>query len=200
MDKFLFINIPKNASTSLYEAFKDYDVLRKNEHLFPSALGIFHPRHVSLEQFAEKCEEIDILKILIVCCVRNPFERIVSAYEFANRNELWRLYQATKPTFSDFAKAYCEKVEDQEFFHAWSQTKWLRYKNEIRSDIILRFETLKEDYEALAFEFKLNLPQLPHLNGNQHKAWEFYYDNTTADMVYSAYRDDFENFNYSEEI
>jgi len=198
MNKFLFINIPKNASTSLYEAFKDYDAMRSVTERMPPIHGMFHPRHRNLAFAKENL--IDFENLLIIGCVRNPFDRIVSAYEFARTTQLWRVYQDKEPEFPEFVQAYCERSKEEDFFHAWSQTKWLSIENKIRSDIILEFENLKEDYESLAHEFELNLPQLPQLNGNSHEAWQTYYDRDTKFMVIDSYQEDFENFNYREEI
>lgn len=200
MKRFIFINIPKNASTSLYMAFKSIDKLRDNIDRFKPMMGVFHPRHVNVEQIAHKLGDNFLQGALVIGCIRNPYARIVSAYEFSKSRQLWRLYKNEEPSFQEFVKVYCNMAQEDIFFHAWTQTKWLSYKDEIRADIILEFERLKEDYEAVAFEFELDLPQLSRLNGTTHGDWESYYDSETSEMVRKAYSEDFENFNYSEEI
>lgn len=149
--------------------------------------------------------------------VRNPYDRLVSAYEFMMRGGF-----NNNPNYA--------KVSQYKTFHSWvlggmnpkmfwipkdkpfweveagwkecflPQHYWL--VDEQGQLIVLpqhigRFETLKEDVKRLlGFELELHYNSSPN-----KKPWrEYYTDPLVAEKVYRLYQKDFEMFGYSKEI
>lgn len=206
MNNILFISIPKNASTSLFEAFGNKNVIsrRLNEYahkIFNTEYckSIFDPRHINIEK-AVKYLGGGVLGDIKVCCVRNPYERIVSAYCFAVDNNLFKIYGKEVLRFNEFVKEFCSRKDDENFFHAHTQKSWGMFDGEFVIDNIIKFEQIQYDYEFFCWFHKLDLGKLPHRNKTRHADWRLFYDFETEDMVLEAYEEDFEQFNYEKEI
>lgn len=199
----LFIRIPKNASTSLYEAFGKDNVLNASVSSFSQKLlsnedwhNISHPSHIGLDLIVKYLGK-EQLNLLTICCVRNPYDKLISAYSFTRKHELWRIYTPTEPTFKEFAENYCKRKEDNNFSHAHSQTRWITFEGKIRADVILRFEHLEEDFSKLNQDYGTDY-KLPHLNKTEHKNFKEYYDKELSNLVFKSYKEDFENFGYQQ--
>jgi len=197
----LFIRIPKNASTSLYESFGLKNIIHSREEVLQKKLSALswwqrfaHPSHVNLEM-AINFLGMEVLNYLKVCCVRNPFARLVSAFEFAKKFEVWRVYSDKEPAFDEFVEYYCNRVNDKTFVHGNSQTRWISYQKQIRMDYIIRFENLAEDLNKFNSDYGYDF-KLDHLNKTEHKDYSFYYSKKLKQLVYDAYKVDFDNFNY----
>lgn len=197
----LFIRIPKNASTSLYEAFGKDNVIQACLNSFSYKLRdevywqrITHPSHIGLDLVAKFLGE-EQLKLLTICCVRNPYDRLISAYSFTRKHELWRIYTDQEPTFKKFAQAYCKRKDNDNFSYAHSQTRWITYQGKIRTDVVLRFEHLEADFKKFNQDYGKDF-ELQHLNKTNHKNFKEYYDKELSDLVFKSYKEDFKNFTY----
>lgn len=203
VEMILFIRIPKNASTSLYESFGKDNVINARVNYISSELNklkhwkkIIHPSHIGLDLIVKYLGK-DQLNLLTICCTRNPYDRLISAYSFTRKYELWRIYQDKEPTFEEFVHEYCKRKEDNNFSHAHSQTMWITFKGKIRADVILRFEHLEEDFSKLNQDYGTDY-KLPHLNITNHRNFKEYYDRELSSLVFKSYREDFENFDYQQ--
>lgn len=197
----LFIRIPKNASTSLYHAFGKNNIVCARLNSFSEKLKdedfwqkIVHPSHIGMDVIVKYLGKQQ-LDLLTICCIRNPYDRIVSAFTFTRKHELWRIYSDQEPTFRQFAEAYCNRKEDKNFSHAHSQTKWITFEGRCRADVILRFEHLEEDFNRMNAKYKFNF-KIPHLNSTEHKPFHEYYDDELGELVFKSYEEDFENLGY----
>ena len=127
-------------------------------------------------------------------CVRNPYDRAVSLYYFLRQK----------------SPAYCEQfIDDDDTVNSYwakantlkkipflkSQNKWL--EGAPRIDELLRFETLADDWSALAANHGLD--KLTHINRSTLRPTPNWQDELTAEsiaMIGELYADDFENLNY----
>ena len=202
MKEVVFVRIPKNASTSMYEAFKGINIIEKRKDVFFDDVfesqycnSIFDPTHLTLEMAISYLGE-KILDLPIICVCRNPLDRIVSAYEFAKKENLFALYGNPNMSFANFARIYCYTVDNKDFFHSNRQVDFIKYKGELCYTFAMHFEYLLDEVDFANFMFKLDLPELQHLNSTQHKPFMEYYDSELEKLVRETYKEDFKTFGY----
>jgi len=130
--------------------------------------------------------------------VRNPWDRLVSAFEFlmaggfgdpytlAQRAEL----MSQGMTFERFVQ---ERLPlDNVVFRP--QHSFVCDGHNLM-DFTGRFERLREDFAVVAGVLGLS-PNLPHRNASNRREWQSYYTSETYDTVGEIYRADIEMFGY----
>jgi len=135
----------------------------------------------------------DVNKIFKFTIVRNPWDRMVSAF--------YALQQAGRPcigkgeTFQHFMKTtFCDKgiLCDPHFEHQYPR---VYFKGQVFVDFVARIENIKKDWEIIASAIDCS-PVLPHKNRSQHGPYRDYYDDECIDIVYNVYRKDVELLGY----
>ena len=108
--KVTFIRIPKNASTSLYNFFGPTNTIRDN--VIPSNKEIyknfFASSHCRISDSVEHLGD-EILSLPTLSVVRNPYDRMVSMYFFA---------QKLNASYKDILSKVFSQYEPQVVFHA----------------------------------------------------------------------------------
>lgn len=188
--KTVFIQIPKNASNSIHDRLRNrtddnlsygsyFDVMQQNDpDLFDSYYSF--------------------------SCVRNPYDRFVSAYEDEH------LRTNSLPFGLEF-DAFVKKIynDGQNFYLNYGinfmpQFKFISIKNIILVDKVIKFENLNDEWREVAeiinkkVDFKI-YNKLNALNVNSlkiNKNWVDYYNEKTKDMIYELYKKDFDLFGY----
>ena len=167
-----FISIPKVASTSIRKA-----------------LGITRNNHKSSHKVKEGGFRF--------CFVRNPYDRLVSWYEWHRKNEpQWAQYQMS---FKDWIIDGCPHHWD--FILCDSQgissplNQWEFVKGGV--DFIGKYETLDIDFKNVCFILGVD-PKLPHELRSNKKQWQSYYDQDTMELVRIKFKRDFIQFGYGE--
>jgi hypothetical protein len=146
-----------------------------------------------------------------IAIVRNPYSRLVSCYEFFNKNGLYyeKYIQICKYLGILQQSRFIKKEESFESFilnlnnqtkNEWldkmilkTQTSYLKNKNNKIYCQIGKYETLTQDLSKLLNQ-EINLPKLNSTTKEKH--WKDYYTPKTAQIVYNYYKEDFINFNY----
>ena len=206
-----FVRIPKNASTSIYQALGKANTIR-DDRLYPFMWrhtpryrGLFAPSHCLLsEAIAELGAKIKTVPSFAV--VRNPYERMVSMYGYAKKHDLFYMYGHQRLSFRDFCAAF-EKLatEDKHFFHAYPQLRFITIEDgsesKIAVDRVLRFESLASEFKDLILDYGFNRsavnPTPPHLNPSQHKPYDDYYCPKTRGVVERVWGEDLDAFGYT---
>ena len=191
--KFVFIDICKNAGTSIIETFKSN---------FPTCA--FEGKHHSIRNYnanitCSVLTDTDINDYTLFTVVRNPFDRMVSLYHWGLNSE----YNTSFPQFM-------ERIRDGNFpgYHEKPryriQLDWIRDSNgEIRVPHILRYENLQEDFNLFCTE-KLKLPAMPMIktntaferSGKDRMPYRHYYGTVEKDIIHDVYGGDLTAFNY----
>ena len=130
------------------------------------------------------------------CAVRNPFDKVVSAFWYqlddAAREDL------RTRDFSEIRKSFQKWASRFEF---WTDTEVISIDGRPVVDGVIRYERLSEDMESVCL--RLNVPWKPELLGRykndfrrnpQH--FTEYYDEASRQRVMKAYALDFEHFGY----
>ena len=185
-ENFVFIHIPKTAGTSIEEI-------------------IGGSGHTPIKEIIENKLRYNIKGKIppVVAFVRNPYDRLVSAY--SNITQLGENYSKqneidTIPTFTELVRNL-DKYGDLTFNipHFYPQHYFLEYEGELQTHEIYRFENLTVDFNKMKKEFGFS-GDLLHKQKSKHKHYKDYYDKELADLTYNFYRRDFELFNYNKEL
>lgn len=183
-----FIGIPKTGTRSItYSIPNKWWIKYDYCHMY----GKHYPTHIR-----EKLKTI----------VRNPYDRLVSAYFFITRGGFFnnREFRKIKTSFSSFDDWVLNGLSTDQLHCATSSAVWEPLH--LQADWILddnnrlvlpqknigRFETIEEDSKRL---FGIN--DLAKLNCSERKPWQEYYHNPkVANKVYLLYRKDFRLLGY----
>jgi len=199
-----FVRIPKNASTSVYEALGTANTIR-DEKLFRFSQrekarykGCFCPSHCLLtEAIGEFGEEI--LDVPSLAVVRNPYDRLVSMYSFARKNEwMFAAYLAGDCSFNFFCGIMLGAKDDPNFLHAFTQKSYLMLDDKIGVDRVLRFENINEEFKNFISDYEIaDVAALPHENQTPHAPYKDFYCEETKSMVHKMWEEDLDEFKYT---
>lgn len=187
--KTIFIHIPKNAGTSILKAF-----------------NIDTANHEKWFYFKRKYPNKwnNYFKFAIV---RNPWDRIVSNYEYARlKKSYWHSIdgKAIYGKHKDYDLLKNKSFEETVFLlkkqhnlfkhQGWgNQFSYVCNKKNIPQVKILRFENLEADFKQLFPNINL-----PKTNKSREKNnYKNYYNKETRQIVATIYKKDIQLFNYS---
>ena len=203
--KFIFIHIPKVAGQSVTRALAPFGTGRwqgKVNLLLSSRLAIpqssmnrlhlYHP-HITAEELSNLLGKNEFNSYFSFAVVRNPWEWLVSVYNYTLKNPRNGSHQFIK-SLGGFDQ-YLQWLSNHEvdFF----QKKFIFHQNgEQLVDYIARYEKLDEDFQQICS--KLNLTaELPHLNLYRTQDYRDYYDHSNRELVHQIFKDDIETFGYN---
>jgi hypothetical protein len=198
INKFIYIDICKTAGTSITKSLKSLsnEQFEKFEysHTF-SRSGKHHS--ISNILGGITCTKITphmIDSYFKFTFVRNPYDRIVSLYEWGQA-----LDKYDKIPFKQFVKNIKDNVYD-DFNKARyvPMVNWLTDPRDgkIKVDFVGRYENINEDFLALSKILNID-SKLTHVNKTSRKPILDYYDDDVIKWVYDLYKKDFEVFDYN---
>ncbi len=129
------------------------------------------------------------------CIVRNPYDRIISAYHFLGKGQTFP--QFIHWVHKELDKYYRKGVDP--FVVILPQWEFVINENGTNGmDITLRFETLKKDFKRFKKKYHLSTPPLPHINQRTRPTSHIqsYFTPELEEMVYHMYYWDFKMFDY----
>lgn len=178
-----FVHIPKNAGTAF---IKQYCNSQFSGHQPVSK----YPSNLWKKTFA-------------FC--RNPYDRLVSIYEYARmdknywhssdgnatkgKNQLYDI--ASKVSFREFVSLVCNGFISSE--HTIPQTYYISVNSKVVVPTIIKIEELNNGLSKL---FKRQVNLIKENQSNRDKNLEDYYDEDTKELVYKFYENDFKIFKY----
>lgn len=197
--KSIFIHIPKCAGTSM------------SNIAWNTGSG-----HKTISEY--KSDGVDLDNYFKWCFVRNPWERIASAYE-----DCPEIFQFA-PTFEDFINTLYSKKQnfpksEIKFFqyfdigfplkyyriHFMPMNLLIKINGELCIDFIGRYENLQEDWVNLQRKININPQNLILSNARKQKVnfgrktsyYKDLYNQYLIDLVGELYEEDIKLFNYS---
>ena len=193
--KCIFLHVPKSAGTSLTKS-------------------IYHSKsfHIPVIRYkAVDAEKFDTY--FKFCFVRNPFDRLLSAYEYLEikcHSDMsfpdHRWAASNLSIYRDFEE-FVLSLEDSKirnrigtYIHFRSQLDWISDTDAARSilaDFVGRYETILQDYERL--QVRLNVAEslsVVRKTPNQ-KDYRRSYSTRMVDIVGDMYSEDIDRFGYS---
>lgn len=186
----VFVHIPKNAGTSIAATLG----IVRSDGLHAPAIGY----RAADRRFYRKAYSFAV--------VRNPWDRIVSAFHFVKfssnspQDVEWRATHLSDiDRFPDFVRRLADKSFRKEVmtYHLF-QPQWFflcDYFGRLIVDDLVRYEELDQEIGRVAE--RLNLAAvLTHHNASAHRPYADQYDRATKDIVASIYRKDIQLLGY----
>jgi len=213
-----FVHIPKNAGTSIenvalknniHWGFRDWSKKDKDDNLIENSwdsitqsgkwinrttndsiqnnMGCY-PWHKTPDELGNTIYKDDDD---LFCVVRNPYDKIISAYKYNNGKN------ATKEGLNNFIKEKLTNFEKNERWngcHILPQYKYTHGK--IKCKHILKFENLDKEFEELNTKFNIEHVKLNKNNKSKSKLNVDDLTPQSKELIYSVYKKDFELFGY----
>ncbi|MBT8196149.1 MAG: sulfotransferase family protein [Bacteroidia bacterium] len=186
--KAIFIHLPKCAGIAVSKAlFGNYagGHTRLEMHL-----SIFHPQ--------------EILSYFKFTIVRNPWDRLVSAYHFLEKggfeenDKIWfeenlRQYR----DFDDFVRNWLNRDTIWSWHHFRPQFSYILDDNmKVPLDFIGYIENINDDFDIVCNKLGVS-NTLEKLNKSSHKDYREYYTDETRKLVEGVYAEDIKLLGYS---
>lgn len=212
--KFVFVSVPKTASTSIRYCLKNYADTwyhgdKENLIIHQKPTAKFRTKVFEHARLSDVEEVLKVNNHFSFCFARNPFELSLSNYLFFQKSiEFWDTDPEEKELFIDVYNAYTKTLNGCSTFKEWIINKkkcgWLNdyhwdteqfhWAREV--DFIGRFENLQADFDIVCDKIGIPKQKLPHKNKTNHKHYTEYYDDETRQIVAEKYAKDIEYFNY----
>lgn len=189
----VFVHVPKAAGTSI------------NLALYGAFTG--HPRAAEIRRFAPR----DIVTLPFFSVVRNPWDRLVSAYRFARAGRgdgsgtvvgIRNPQHYSGPEFSSFETFVLSWLRHRDVSKLDNvfQPQWkfiCDSRGKIIVDFVGRYESLRETREFLSDKLKENI-DIPMSNRAGEKVdYRSYYSSRCVDAVTKIYNEDIRLLGYS---
>lgn len=185
----IFIHIPKTAGISLCKMF----------------FGCMGGGHISARTYRVIFGSARFNEYYKFAFVRNPWDRLVSAYSFLRQGGLkgqdvnWaRQNIAPYVNFNEFVRNWLTQkniYSKQHFIPQWEYV--VDASGCVNLDFLGRFETLEDDFKKIALRLGVSA-SLPKSNSsNRAEDYRRYYDTDAAEIVARLYSRDIELFDYS---
>lgn len=187
----IFIHVPKAAGTSI------------NHALYGRTLGHYTISEIEA-QFPRLVEQCFVFSV-----VRNPYDRLISAYHFAKKGRTVDMgmsnpdqYQIPEfGTFESFVNQWLVKQDLYSVDNVFRpQHLYVCRRENVVVDYLARIESMDDDIHNIS---KLLGKPLHIGKKNVNKGSESYrdyYSNELSETVYQLYRKDFEIFSYNKAL
>lgn len=181
--KFIFIRIPKTASTSMREALTPFATKENKE---------YSPVHITAGEIINKIGREFFNLFYSFAIVRNPWDRETSEYEFilSSPKNLNHKLITELGNFDSYIRWRIENFRLQKCF-VYSGD------GDLLVDFVGRYENLENDFRTICTHIGITAPPLPRLNvAINKKPYREYYTPETEELVRQAYKDDLALFGY----
>lgn len=195
---FLFVEVPKTASTSVSDVLKPHALAlhRTQFRRFTSNLPfrenparLYIRKHDPAYWMRTKLGGDLFGSLFKFGFVRNPFDRLVSAFEFGKQHEGRASAAGTFSDFLEFARRHHTRYgRDQTYFLADPAGRLL-------VDKVYRFETLQADLEDVLSRLHI-AGELPHRLKTRRRHYSEYYSARDIERVKDVVARDLEYFGY----
>lgn len=184
----IFVHIPKCVGVSVSRA------------LFGNLAG----GHTTLEEYLDIFEPRCIIDYFKFTVVRNPWDRVVSAYFFLKHGGLGESDRSLFEKelggfrdFGDFVKNWINRSNIWKWYHFRPQHHYMLDKRQkVHLDFVAFTENIDSDFATIAHRMGLGRA-LPKSNRSDHSRYQDYYSDETADIVARTYAEDIEMLGYT---
>jgi Sulfotransferase family len=190
----IFIHIERTGGTSVELALSGFDWWvkwsRGEKHLTAAA---------AIARYGRETWD----RYLTFSFVRNPWDLVVSCYEF------FHVRQGGGLAFRDYVlAAEIPEARTANPSSVWTHSGWWQQlgksqldwitdgRGAVVVDFVGRFERLQDDFEALCARIGVPCPPLPHEGRSVRTPYTDYYDDETHEFVSRRFRRDIDYFGY----
>lgn len=186
--KCIFVHVPKCAGVSVCNT------------LFGNLAG----GHATLEEYFYIFEPSKILSYFKFAIVRNPWDRVVSAFHFlkaggfSEADRRWAEENIScYDDFGSFVRGWVNTENIWKRHHFTPQHHYiLDRKHKVKLDFIGRFERLDDDFKVIARTIGCDRTMMQKVNGSGRSDYRNYYDESTIKIIEDVYAEDIELLGY----
>lgn len=201
---FVFVHIAKTGGQSIKQAllpYRELGIKTRTARLLsklPLARDpaqLYYPPHVSAPWLRRRIGPERFDQAFKFAIVRNPFDRLVSSYEYIRQSDWHHAHDAARRLgFKEFLKY--QKRRNLSYFR--SQLYYLSDRQgNLMVDKIYRFEEFNGVLEDVCARIGIPQPALiPHTNSSNRASLASYYDDETIAMVRRNFGADLSAFAY----
>lgn len=195
----IFIHIPKNAGVSIERSMGIYGDQNSNNYwgVVDDSIVL---QHLTASDLCNKINDPRVWNLYQkFSVVRNPFSKAVSEY-------YWFLRYGPRCTFSEWVLSLETRLMMNNLIHIYEighnipQYQFLYdTSGTLLVDMVLRFETISEDFEALSsfMGWGVELKHAPTTASGSKIPFQSFYDQESVDIISNIYKKDIELFGYS---
>ncbi len=185
--KFVFVAVPKTASTSIHNAWGI------TKHPPP------HEYHMTLEEALK--QNVECKDYFKFCFVRNPYQRFISTWFDLISNKNGHLYESWNSLGEEF-------VSFEQFVFKFPTSKWVNwvhFRKQVdyvkvdglnKMNFIGRQEKFEEDFAEACRIIGIDKPNTQIVKASIRPRIEEIATKDYYDMISEVYHEDFEQFNY----
>ncbi len=199
--RFIFVHVRKAAGTSLRQRLAPYALApprgRLNHLLSRAGLIRDYRRHefrahAPLLEAKRRMPVDRFASYFKFGFVRNPWERLVSEYEFIRAHPEHHRHRRVLalPDFAAFVRFQIPRPDAYQIHQLADE------RGALGADFVGRFERLQDDFDQVCARLGLRVPPLEHLNPSAGGDYRTYYDDETAALVAERWRREVELFGY----
>lgn len=186
--KAIFVHIPKCAGVAI------------NRALFGNLAG----GHTTLDEYLNAFEPRCIAEYFKFTVVRNPWDRLVSAYFFLQGGGMEQKDRTGfkkefdhRMEFKDFVKSWLNRTNIWRWHHFRPQYHYmLEKRGKVHLDYVAFLENMEADFAFIANRIGVDCI-LKKSNNADHASYVDYYDEQTRDLVAEVYAEDIRLLGYS---
>ena len=186
----IFVHIPKTAGIAVSDAL----------------YGEMGGAHAAIDDYMLAFSRREFTNFFKFGFVRNPWDRLVSAYEFLRGGALsksdYAWYQREIENCGDFKNFVIDWLSSERLFDSIfliPQYKFVCYPltTKCALDFMGRYETLDRDFATISKRLSIKV-SLSALNVSKRESMDYrsYYDSAARDKVAEIYKVDVEKFQY----
>ena len=188
--KAVFVHIPRTAGTSIEAELKKHGRVS----IASSDIQSCPCQHICAGHSTALETKSDLGKnwnnYYTFTIVRNPWDRMVSVYEYIFQSDKWMKY----PIFSRWIIQNKRNIKRS---IARPQTDWILDENgNVLVDHIFKFEDLKTAWKQICNDLDIEHNALEMLLPSIHDHYSKYYSPKTVEIVRETYKEEIEMFNY----
>lgn len=196
-NNFLFIHIPKTGGNSMQNILSQYS---------DDEIVCLSPHQDGVERFEVRSQKYNTHKhstyadyrreyggdvcdgLFKFCCVRNPWERVVSHYFSPHRGEVvWE-----REAFLQFINS----AEVKPLAHYLAAEGDNLQVAVAKMSFVVRYESIQAGFDQVCDLLGLPCTSLPHRNKSQREAYTQYYDEESISAVTEKFKDEIALFSY----
>lgn len=204
--QFIFVHIPKTAGQTVQQILTPYSIEPEiNQTIFRRVLtnlpvrenpdiAYFRP-HYSAAWIRTKIGREMFSTYKTFAYVRNPFDLLVSRYEFISRRKTHHRHKTVAEM--DFSQ-YLEYERKRHDRNRKDQLSFVTDRSgTIIVDKIYRFENLSADIERMCAFLNIDKPdQIAHIHKSERKPYQEYYSSQDVILAAKIFARDLDAFNY----
>lgn len=209
--KLIFFHIPKTAGTSILSILNRSSMdnnLRIKNIIGQNLLKIvkeeqsevdkiyqsktWPPMHINQTKIRKSLElsDINTRNFFEFVIVRNPYDRILSLYNFSN-------YYTPNITSLDQLLDTCEEnINIDSYFNFWFKSQMTWIENPLTDKVnIFKYEELDKFWDFIRSRLKIELPIVPHANATKQKTVSEL-SKSQKDRIYNMFKNEFDRLGY----